>query len=168
MFYCDDDRHFFLKKLHFYCSRHGLAVLSYCLMDNHSHLIVIPEKSDSDAHAYAATQYVALNPVRAGLVTRPEEYRWSSARAHLQLESNRIITAPATYLMMANDALRELQRGLVYQTNNEEQWELLRRNIRRNLPVGSPSFISQLESTSGRSLTSVSYTHLTLPTNREV
>jgi putative transposase len=27
-------------------------------------------------------RYVELNPVRAGIVTRPEDYRWSSYRAH--------------------------------------------------------------------------------------
>jgi len=31
----------------------------------------------------AACRYVELNPVRAKLVERPEEFRWSSAKAHL-------------------------------------------------------------------------------------
>ena len=31
-----------------------------------------------DAYLLAATRYVALNPVRAGLVERPEQWRWSS------------------------------------------------------------------------------------------
>lgn len=39
----------------------------------------------SEAHVYACLRYVELNPVRAGLVTRPEEWRWSSARTHLEL-----------------------------------------------------------------------------------
>jgi putative transposase len=33
-------------------------------------------------HLWAALRYCELNPVRAGLVTEPEEYRWSSATAH--------------------------------------------------------------------------------------
>ena len=36
-----------------------------------------------EAHLYACLRYVELNPVRAGLVARPEEWSWSSARAHL-------------------------------------------------------------------------------------
>src|SRR3954463_8387521 len=32
----------------------------------------------------ACARYVELNPVRAGLVARPEHWRWSSARAHLR------------------------------------------------------------------------------------
>ena len=36
-----------------------------------------------EAHLPACARYVALNPVRAGLVARAEDWRWSSARAHL-------------------------------------------------------------------------------------
>ena len=38
-----------------------------------------------EAHVQACLRYVELNPVRAGLVVRPEGWRWSSARAHLGL-----------------------------------------------------------------------------------
>ena len=34
-------------------------------------------------HLWSAIRYVELNPVRAGLVAAAEEFRWSSARAHL-------------------------------------------------------------------------------------
>jgi putative transposase len=34
-------------------------------------------------HLWAALAYVEMNPVRAGLVTRAGDYRWSSAGAHL-------------------------------------------------------------------------------------
>src|SRR5208283_2101241 len=36
-----------------------------------------------EAYLLAAARYVELNPVRAGLVARPEDWRWSSTRAHL-------------------------------------------------------------------------------------
>jgi putative transposase len=36
-----------------------------------------------DAHLWAAVRYVSLNPVRAGLVERPEDWPWSSVKAHL-------------------------------------------------------------------------------------
>jgi REP element-mobilizing transposase RayT len=39
------------------------------------------ELLESEAHALAVIRYVARNPVRAGLCVRPEEWRWSSARA---------------------------------------------------------------------------------------
>lgn len=37
----------------------------------------------SDAHLMAAIRYVELNPVRAGLADKGEDWRWSSARAHV-------------------------------------------------------------------------------------
>ena len=37
----------------------------------------------SDSHAATALRYVDLNPVRASMAERAEEYRWSSAAAHL-------------------------------------------------------------------------------------
>lgn len=41
-----------------------------------------------EAHVHACLRYVELNPVRAGIVARPEEWPWSSARAHLGLASD--------------------------------------------------------------------------------
>ena len=38
-----------------------------------------------EAHLHVCLRYVELNPVRAGLVDRAEEWPWSSARAHLGL-----------------------------------------------------------------------------------
>ena len=39
-----------------------------------------------EAHLWAAIRYVELNPVRAGMVARAEDYKWSSAPAHCGLE----------------------------------------------------------------------------------
>jgi putative transposase len=36
-----------------------------------------------EEHLAAALRYVALNPVRARLVKRAQDWRWSSTRAHL-------------------------------------------------------------------------------------
>ena len=36
-----------------------------------------------DEHLYEAIRYVEMNPVRAGLVEKPEDYLWSSAKAHI-------------------------------------------------------------------------------------
>jgi putative transposase len=39
-----------------------------------------------EAHLHVCLRYVELNPVRAGLVERPEQWPWSSARTHLGLD----------------------------------------------------------------------------------
>src|SRR5690348_15741607 len=41
---------------------------------------------EKDTYFMEVLRYVALNPVRAGMVPRPEDYRWSSYRATVGLE----------------------------------------------------------------------------------
>ena len=45
-----------------------------------------------EPHLLAATRYIALNPVTAGLVSRAEDWPWSSARAHLAGENDELAT----------------------------------------------------------------------------
>ena len=44
-----------------------------------------------DEHFLTAARHVALNPVRAGLVVRAEDWRWSSASAHLEGRDNALV-----------------------------------------------------------------------------
>ncbi len=39
----------------------------------------------SERHAYAALVYIAVKPVRAGLVSHPDDWPWASHRAHAEL-----------------------------------------------------------------------------------
>jgi REP element-mobilizing transposase RayT len=43
---------------------------------------------ETDAHLVAASRYIVLNPVRAGVVERPGDYLWSSYRATAGLVRN--------------------------------------------------------------------------------
>ena len=61
VFCTDDERRRYLALLLHYAPRYGLRILAYCLMDNHVHWVVIPEREPAlaqtlgDAHtAYAA------------------------------------------------------------------------------------------------------------------
>jgi putative transposase len=49
-----------------------------------------------DAHLYACLRYVELNPLRARLAERPEDWPWSSARAHLGLAGDGLTDLAAT------------------------------------------------------------------------
>jgi putative transposase len=46
-----------------------------------------------EPHLLAAARYIALNPVVAGLVSRAEDWPWSSTRAHLAGEDDELTTA---------------------------------------------------------------------------
>ncbi|NOQ94893.1 MAG: transposase [Methylophaga sp.] len=42
VFFTDDDRQIYLEWLQFYCEKHDVAILAYCLMTNHVHLVLTP------------------------------------------------------------------------------------------------------------------------------
>ena len=46
VFFSDEDRLFYLELLQQYCKKYRVAVLAYCLMDNHVHLVLTPETAD--------------------------------------------------------------------------------------------------------------------------
>lgn len=58
VFEVDEDREAYLRFLKKYADRHGLAVWAYCLMSNHIHLIVVPDKEESLGHAMRDTHTV--------------------------------------------------------------------------------------------------------------
>ena len=49
-------------------------------------------------------RYIELNPVRAGMVEHPADYRWSSFGANSMGKPDRLITPHPAYLSLANDA----------------------------------------------------------------
>jgi REP-associated tyrosine transposase len=51
IFSSDDDRHAYLQLMAEEAERSGVSFLAWCLMDNHVHLIVIPEEETSLARA---------------------------------------------------------------------------------------------------------------------
>jgi putative transposase len=42
---------------------------------------------DADVYLLELSRYIHLNPVRAGIVTKPEDYPWSGYRAYLGFET---------------------------------------------------------------------------------
>ncbi len=51
VFFSNDDRHEYVRLLHEQSRRFGVRFLAYCLMNNHVHLVAIPEKRESLARA---------------------------------------------------------------------------------------------------------------------
>ncbi len=46
VFFCDEDKDFYLEILKQYTEKHKVSVLAYCLMTNHIHLILKPSTED--------------------------------------------------------------------------------------------------------------------------
>ena len=98
------------------------------------------------AHCLRALRYIERNPVRAGRVERPEEYRWSSARAHILGEGDPLLTDCP--LIPSRD-----EWAAFVQAEDDPTWITdLRHNTKIGLPTGSDAFIGELETLVGRSL----------------
>jgi len=57
VFFVDDDRQVYLELLKEQADKYGLKIAGYCLMDNHVHLVAIPQAEDSLAHAIGRTHF---------------------------------------------------------------------------------------------------------------
>jgi putative transposase len=53
-----------------------------------------------EAYFLACQRYIELNPVRARMVERPGDYRWSSYRANAELQPSLLITPHEEYLAL--------------------------------------------------------------------
>jgi putative transposase len=99
-----------------------------------------------ERHTLAAARYIEHNPVRAGLVARPEDYPWSSARAHLAGVDDQLVRV-APLLERVPDWAAFLR------TNPDPQFVAdMRRRYTTGRPLGDEAFIDQLEIQLGRRL----------------
>ena len=97
-----------------------------------------------EIHLYAAMRYIERNPVRAGIVSKPWDYQWSSARAHSfnlkdALLSDNFVT-PETkdwkqFLEAEDDTVRISE---------------FRKHSDTGRPLGDKKFIELLEGITGR------------------
>ena len=94
----------------------------------------------------ACARYVELNPVRAGLVQRPEDWRWSSARAHLGLGRDGVTDA-APLLERIGDWRALLDGGLAAGAR-----DAIRARERTGYALGSDAFLERLGADTGRSV----------------
>jgi putative transposase len=59
---------------------------------------------DSDAYFFDCCRYIELNPVRAGIVARARDYRWSSYRAHALGAADALLTDHPLYRALGRTA----------------------------------------------------------------
>ncbi len=98
-------------------------------------------------HLLACARYIELNPVRAGLVKRPEEWPWSSAESHINMKDDGLIKIKPL-VEMVNKPWNEF---LSYDVE-EMEMEVFRKHERTGRPLGGDSFVGSLEEMLGRNL----------------
>ena len=154
-------------------------------MDNHIHLLAVPEKEDSlargvgltnqiytqylnrklsqsgriwqnrfysclvdnDDYLWTVARYIELNPVVSKLTDKAEDYRWSSAKAHLSDGTDPLLHSP--------DWLEPEQKKNYYefmQHSDDDKDKAIRKATSTGRPFGSEEFIDFVEFRSNRTL----------------
>ncbi|KJR96648.1 MAG: transposase [Desulfobulbaceae bacterium BRH_c16a] len=101
--------------------------------------------SMDEQYLLATARYIEMNPVAAKLVQNPEDYRWSSAKAHLSGEDDGLVQV-SPLLELVSD-----WRSFLKLTPQDEI-DMIHRHERTGRPLGAEGFIEKLELTLDRIL----------------
>ena len=101
-----------------------------------------------ETHLTHALRYVSLNPVRAGLVSRAEDWGWSSVGAHFSGKDDGLVTV-APVLQQFGEFAAFLGQ---YTDDDEMAFSALRRSETTGRPVGGETWVESLEILTGRAL----------------
>ncbi len=92
----------------------------------------------------AVTRYVLLNPVRAGLVDRAQEWPFSSARQHLGIGQDSLADG------LALDSRIGDWGGLLGEAEKEDELAAVRQHSATGRPMGDARYVSKIEALLGR------------------
>lgn len=101
-------------------------------------------------------RYIELNPVRAGIVTSPGEYRWSSYSANVEGRPSGLCSPHLEYMALGNTT--EERRGnykalFVDHVENSVLLKEIRENTNKGLVIGLDKFREEIEELTGRRMT---------------
>lgn len=101
-----------------------------------------------ERHLYAAVRYVEMNPVRSGLAETPQEYPWSSAKAHITGVHDPILSAGC----FLNETIKDWARYLGTDSDQEATGHLIKAT-KIGRPCGGEDFVKKMEEFLDRRLT---------------
>lgn len=109
---------------------------------------------ESERYFLTCMRYIEMNPVRAGMVEQPAQYRWSSYAANAQGIDNAILQPHELYLSLGNSsAEREtVYRGLFADVICLDELDLIRSSLHSGTPLGNDRFKQRIESIVGGSV----------------
>lgn len=102
---------------------------------------------DTERYLLACMAYIDLNPVRAGLVSDPKDYPWSSHGHHVGLRPDRLITPHPLYWALGNTpfAREAAYAELVAAGISSEQQDALTQSALRGWALGDEKFVADLQ-----------------------
>jgi len=182
-FLTEEDFECYLFHLREHAREYGAQMLSYCLMSNHVHHVMIPLHKEALAqvmgftharytqsfnkrhrqcghlwqgrfyssaldasHLIRALCYVERNPVRAGIASRADAYRWSSAAAHITgTDTTNIVDMSWWHEHIDSECWPAMLMHL-----EDITWvEQIRQTTLHDRPLGDEGFIHHIEEQSG-------------------
>jgi putative transposase len=107
---------------------------------------------ESERYFLTCMRYIELNPVRAGLASRPGEYPWSSYHFNGDGRSDALVTPHAVYLELGRSKATRASayRGLFEQPLVAGDVEAIRESTNRAWALGGDSFSVLIEACGGR------------------
>ena len=109
----------------------------------------------SDDYLLACQRYIELNPVRAGMVTDPREFAWSSCRTMAEGLPSLLLSPSAAFeaLGTTSEARQAAYRGLLAEALADDVVRRIRRCINGGFAFGSREFVKRMEKAIGRRVT---------------
>ncbi len=98
-----------------------------------------------EKYTYYAFAYVENNPVKANMVKNAQDYFYSSAKFHLGLGKNSLLTE-------YDIGVRQDEYGNYLKSRSFQNNDILKCNTRKGLPCGSVDFVKRLGKIMGRDL----------------
>ena len=112
---------------------------------------------ESEAYFLICMRYIEMNPVRAGMVEHPAQYRWSSYAANARGVDNAVIQAHEQYLALGHtpDARQAAYRGVFELKADADELDIIRASLRSGTPLGNACFKKQIEIMTGGRIGSI-------------
>ena len=109
---------------------------------------------ESERYLLACMVYIDLNPVRAGMVAQPADFKWSSHRHCIGLVNDKLVTPHALFWGLGNTPFaREAAYAELVQTGlAQADKEKLTRSALSGWALGSAGFVSELQQSTLRRL----------------
>jgi putative transposase len=106
----------------------------------------------AEDYLLACYRYIELNPVRAGLCTRPGTYEWSSYRANADGVPSALVTPHAEYLRLGNDDQERMRtyRALFDVALDQARVNEIRVATNGNFALGGRAFTQAVSAAIGR------------------
>jgi len=120
---------------------------------------------ESEQYLLCCYRYIELNPVRANMVKKPEEWKWSSYACNAYGESNKLIKPHKVYLAIDKDNKKRVDyyRESFKQVLDSSLIEDLRSAVQTGTPLGNDRFKEEVEELLG---VKVGYARRGRPKNR--